>query len=50
MLACAASARLWEDLLEQHRIPYLLVRVADMRWALDNKVTALVLYEEVCLI
>ncbi|KAF8727159.1 hypothetical protein AX14_007557 [Amanita brunnescens Koide BX004] len=46
MPACAASARLWEDLLEQHRIPYLLVRVADMRWALDNKFTALVLYEE----
>ena len=46
-LACAASARLWECLLEKHRLPYLLLRVADMRMVLGSKVTALSLYEEV---
>ncbi|KAF8073638.1 hypothetical protein FPV67DRAFT_757692 [Lyophyllum atratum] len=45
-LACAASARLWERLLEEHRLPYLLLRVADMRMTLGSKVTALSLYEE----
>lgn len=44
--ACAASARLWESLLENHRVPYLLLRVADMRFALGSQVTALSLYEE----
>ncbi|KAF8153961.1 fido domain-containing protein [Crassisporium funariophilum] len=45
-IACAASARLWERLLEEHRLPYLLLRVADMRMSLGSKVTALTLYEE----
>jgi hypothetical protein len=45
--ACAASARLWESLLEKHRLPYLLLIVADMRSKLGSKVTALALYEEV---
>ncbi|KAF8810803.1 hypothetical protein BYT27DRAFT_7185462 [Phlegmacium glaucopus] len=45
-LACAASARLWECLLEEHRLPYLLLRVADIRMTLGSKVTALSLYEE----
>ncbi|KAF8194652.1 fido domain-containing protein [Pholiota molesta] len=44
--ASAASARLWESLLEKHRLPYLLLIVADMRSKLDSKVTALPLYEE----
>ena len=46
-LACAASARLWECLLEEHRLPYLLLRVADVRMTLGSKVTALSLYDEV---
>ncbi|KAF8194657.1 fido domain-containing protein [Pholiota molesta] len=46
VLACAASARLWESLLKQHRLPYLLLRVADMRATLNSNVTALILYEE----
>ncbi|KAF8194656.1 hypothetical protein BJ912DRAFT_901192 [Pholiota molesta] len=45
-LACATSARLWESLLEKYRLPYLLLRVADMRWTLGSKVTALALYAE----
>lgn len=45
-LACAASARLWESLLEEHRVPYLMLRVADMRMSLGSKVTALSLYDE----
>ncbi|OSX63196.1 hypothetical protein POSPLADRAFT_1138960, partial [Postia placenta MAD-698-R-SB12] len=45
-VACAASARLWEALLENYRVPYLLLRVADMRFALGSQVTALSLYEE----
>lgn len=44
---CASSARYWESLLENHQIPYLLLRVADMRYVLESKVTALLLYEEV---
>lgn len=44
-VACAASARLWEGLLEDHRVPYLLLRVADMRFVLGSQVTALNLYE-----
>ncbi|KAF8342477.1 fido domain-containing protein [Amanita rubescens] len=43
---CAASARLWETLLENRRIPYLLLRVADMRFALGSMVTAVPLYQE----
>ncbi|EED85814.1 predicted protein [Postia placenta Mad-698-R] len=42
----AKSARLWESLLEAHRIPYLLLRVADMRISLGRRWTALPLYEE----
>lgn len=45
-VACAASARLWEHVLEIHRIPYLLLRVADMRMTLGRKMTALSLYDE----
>lgn len=45
---CASSGRLWEDLLNKHRLPYLLIRVADMRMSLDSKVTAVGLYDEVC--
>ncbi|GJJ09967.1 hypothetical protein Clacol_004192 [Clathrus columnatus] len=44
--SCASSARFWESLLETHRVPYLLLRVADMRYVLKSKVTALLLYEE----
>ncbi|KJA16061.1 hypothetical protein HYPSUDRAFT_193694 [Hypholoma sublateritium FD-334 SS-4] len=44
---CAASARIWESLLDgQNRLPYLLLRVADMRFALGSKITALLLYKE----
>lgn len=46
--ACAASGRLWESLLEDNRLPYVLLRVADLRMTLGSKVTALALYEEVC--
>ena len=45
--ACAAAARLWESLREDHRLPFLLLRVADMRMSLGSKVTAMALYEEV---
>ncbi|KAF9479200.1 hypothetical protein BDN70DRAFT_932772 [Pholiota conissans] len=45
-VACAASARLWECLLEKTRLPYLLLRVADMRMSLGSKVTAVMLYVE----
>ena len=45
--ACARSARLWEDTLESYRIPFLLLRVADMRMSLGSRVTALALYVEV---
>ncbi|RDB22873.1 hypothetical protein Hypma_010278, partial [Hypsizygus marmoreus] len=45
--ACAASGRFWEDLLERFRLPYLLLRVADMRMTLGSRTTALPLYEEV---
>lgn len=46
-VACALAARFWEEILEVHRVPYLLLRVADMRMALGSSVTALLLYEEV---
>lgn len=46
--ATAAACRLLEDLLEVHPgIPYLLVRVADIRSMLNSKATALALYKEV---
>ncbi|KAK0430866.1 hypothetical protein EV421DRAFT_2041551 [Armillaria borealis] len=46
LFACAASARLWEGLLERYRIPFLLLLVADVRMALDHAPTALPLYRE----
>ncbi|KAF8869586.1 hypothetical protein CPB84DRAFT_1915496, partial [Gymnopilus junonius] len=46
-LACATSARFWECLLEKHRLPYLLLRVADMLMSLGSKVTGIILYGEV---
>ncbi|TCD67468.1 hypothetical protein EIP91_012329 [Steccherinum ochraceum] len=42
----ARSARTWENLLEIYRHPFLLLRVADMRWALGQCVSALELYQE----
>lgn len=47
LVACSRSARLWESLLEEKRIPFLLLKVADMRFVLDSKATAFELYEEV---
>lgn len=47
--SCAASARLWEQLLETHPVPFLLLLVADMRYTmLANKTMALLVYEGVC--
>lgn len=45
--SCAATGRLWDYILESHRIPYLMLRVADMRMSMGSKVTALALYDEV---
>ncbi|EJF65537.1 hypothetical protein DICSQDRAFT_152704 [Dichomitus squalens LYAD-421 SS1] len=43
--ACAKTGRLWEDLLEKYpNVPFLLLRVADMRFSLDRKLTSLHLY------
>lgn len=36
LLACAASARLWESLLEKYRVPLLILFVADVRMTLDH--------------
>ncbi|PPQ86123.1 hypothetical protein CVT25_002758 [Psilocybe cyanescens] len=44
--SCAATGRLWDYILESHRIPYLMLRVADMRMSMGSKVTALALYDE----
>ncbi|KAK0500899.1 hypothetical protein EDD18DRAFT_1067368 [Armillaria luteobubalina] len=44
--ACAASARLWESLLQRYRIPFLLLLVADVRMVLDHAPMALLLYRE----
>lgn len=45
---CAESARFWEKLLETHRQPFIILRVADMRYVLQSdKSMALQLYEEV---
>ena len=30
-IACALSARIWEDIVKQHRVPCLILRVDDMR-------------------
>lgn len=43
----ARSARTWENLLEIYRHPFLLLRVADMRWTLGASTSALELYNEV---
>lgn len=43
----AASCRLWETTLEEHRHPYFLLKVADMRMYLDRKSSGLEFYEEV---
>lgn len=44
----AATVRLWEQtLLPRYRIPFFLVRVADVRAALNSTATALILYKEV---
>ena len=45
---CAALGRLWENLRDKHpNVPFLILRVADMRLALGEKVTALALYQKV---
>ncbi|GJJ13844.1 hypothetical protein Clacol_008101 [Clathrus columnatus] len=45
--ACAEAARLWEDALEIHpNAAYLLLKVADMRLALDSSIMATILYEQ----
>ncbi|KAF5370468.1 hypothetical protein D9615_009755 [Tricholomella constricta] len=44
--ACGVSGAFWETLLEQHRIPYLLLRVADMRYTLNSKASSMKLYRE----
>ncbi|KAI0357344.1 hypothetical protein OH77DRAFT_1502944 [Trametes cingulata] len=44
-IKCAAVARLWESLLEKYPgVPFLMLRVADMRWALNSRVTAYAMY------
>lgn len=43
------TARFWEgELLQRYRIPFFLVRVGDIRAALNSSATALMLYKEVC--
>ena len=47
----AATARLWEQtLLPRYRVPFFLVRVGDVRAALNSTATALILYKEVRLL
>lgn len=49
-VSCAASARLWEELLEHYRLPFLLLRVADLRYTTRGpgcQMPALHLYIEV---
>ncbi|KAI0324422.1 hypothetical protein GY45DRAFT_1288937 [Cubamyces sp. BRFM 1775] len=44
-IKCAAVGRLWESLLEKYPgVPFLMLRVADMRWSLNSKVTAYAMY------
>ncbi|GAV99156.1 protein [Lentinula edodes] len=46
---CATSARLWEELLERYRLPFLLLRVADLRFITrgpGSQMTSLHLYVE----
>ncbi|KAH8103947.1 fido domain-containing protein [Cristinia sonorae] len=42
----AASARLWEKVLQSHRLPFLLNKVAEVRWILGSRNTAISLYNE----
>ena len=47
-IKCAAVGRLWESLLEKYPgVPFLMLRVADMRWSLNSKVTAYAMYLDV---
>ncbi|KAJ3849712.1 fido domain-containing protein, partial [Lentinula lateritia] len=44
---CATSARLWEELLERYHLPFLLLRVADLRYITrgpGSQMTSLHLY------
>ncbi|KIM82737.1 hypothetical protein PILCRDRAFT_455046 [Piloderma croceum F 1598] len=42
------TARLWEgELLQRYPVPFFLVRVGDIRAALNSTATALILYKEV---
>ncbi|KAI0632524.1 fido domain-containing protein [Trametes polyzona] len=44
-IKCAAVGRLWESLLEKYPgVPFLMLRVADMRWTLNSRVTAYAMY------
>ncbi|KAL7280232.1 hypothetical protein PYCCODRAFT_1382451 [Trametes coccinea BRFM310] len=44
-IKCAAVGRLWESLLEKYPgVPFLMLRVADMRWSLNSRVTAYAMY------
>ena len=45
---CAKIGRLWEELLENYpNNPFLLLRVAEMRFALGRKMSSLQLYQRV---
>lgn len=47
-IKCAAVGRLWESLLEKYPgVPFLMLRVADMRWKLNSRVTAYAMYLDV---
>lgn len=47
----AKAATLWENLLKQYPMnPFLLLKVADLRWVLGSEIVALPLYEKVSLI
>lgn len=49
-IKCAAVGRLWEALLEKYPgVPFLMLRVADMRWKLNSRVTAYAMYLDVSL-
>jgi hypothetical protein len=47
----AKTAQFWEgELLQRYRVPFFLVRVGDIRAALNSSATALMLYKEVRLL
>jgi hypothetical protein len=47
----AKTAQIWEgELLQRYRVPFFLVRVGDIRAALNSSATALMLYKEVRLL